>query len=97
MNLLAIYNKTFIVSGRHGKRDVGQAVCAAAVSAGKMRVTLPFRASVSKLKMCGSFIHKSFVNKSHLIKTVECPVNRDFIEVFFPGLPENSFVAERLA
>ncbi len=83
MNLLAIYDKTFIMSSRHGERNVGQAVCAAAVRAGKVRMTLMFSAPVGKLKMCGSFVYKSLVYKSRLKKTVERPVNRDFIEVFF--------------
>ena len=94
MDLLAINDKAFVMSCRHGKRYIGQAMCAAAVCAGKVWMTLSFGASVSKLEMPGAFVYKSLMNKSCFDKTFERSVNRHLVEVSFTRLSGDFFLAE---
>ena len=95
-NLLAVDNKALVGALSHRQRYFRQAVCAAAACAGKVRMTLAFSAVMGQFKMPRSFLYKSLMHQPDLQETFQGSVDCNLVEVFFPQLPGNLLLAQRL-
>ena len=97
MDLLAINDKAFVMSCRHGKRYIGQAMCAAAVCAREVSMALLFGASMCKLEVPSSLVYESLVNQACFDETFECSIDCNLVKVSFAGFCSNFFLTEGLS
>jgi len=81
-NLLTFDNISFVWTLYHRRSHLRQAVCAAAIRTGKMRVALSFGTVMRQLKMPRSFACKSLVHQPYIEQSFKRAIDADFVETF---------------
>jgi hypothetical protein len=94
VDFLATDHKSSVRAGRHRQGDFRQAMCTAAVCAGKVGMTLLFCTVKGQLEMRGSFIHKRLMNQPDFDQTLKRSINGHFIEMFPAAAMSNLVLAQ---